>query len=146
MLIRNPQDGDRAEWQRMRKALWKDCADADQEREIDEILRDQTDSVFLVENPEGGLCGFLEASIRPWADGCDTRPVGYIEGWFVDPPLRRRGVGRALVAAAEAWARGQGCRQMASDAELWNTVSHQAHGALGYKETERVVRFKKDLC
>jgi aminoglycoside 6'-N-acetyltransferase I len=38
-----------------------------------------------------------------------------------------------------------GCRQMASDAELWNTVSHQAHEALGYQETGRVVTFKKDL-
>jgi aminoglycoside 6'-N-acetyltransferase I len=34
---------------------------------------------------------------------------------------------------------------MASDAEPWNTVTHQAHGALGYQETGRVVQFKKDL-
>jgi aminoglycoside 6'-N-acetyltransferase I len=41
---------------------------------------------------------------------------------------------------------------MASDAELWNAISHQpsaishqAHGALGYRETGRVVTFKKDL-
>jgi aminoglycoside 6'-N-acetyltransferase I len=34
---------------------------------------------------------------------------------------------------------------MASDAELWNDVSHQAHGALGYKENARLVLFKKDL-
>jgi aminoglycoside 6'-N-acetyltransferase I len=34
---------------------------------------------------------------------------------------------------------------MASDAELWNTISHQAHGALGYEETGRVVQFKKNL-
>jgi aminoglycoside 6'-N-acetyltransferase I len=33
----------------------------------------------------------------------------------------------------------------ASDAELWNDVSHQAHGALGYEETGRLVLFKKDL-
>ena len=34
---------------------------------------------------------------------------------------------------------------MASDAELWNAVSHQAHAALGYRETARLVLFKKDL-
>jgi hypothetical protein len=34
---------------------------------------------------------------------------------------------------------------MASDAELWNTVSHQVHEAIGYEETSRLVLFTKDL-
>ena len=87
----------------------------------------------------------LEAAVRFRADGCDSTPVGYNEGWYVDEDVRRRGVGRALVEAAEAWARARGCRQMASDAELRNTISHQAHGALGYEETARLVFFKKDV-
>ena len=70
---------------------------------------------------------------------------GYIEGWYVDPDVRRQGIGRALVEAAESWARSKGCRQMASDAELWNEVSHRAHGALGYQKTGRLMLFKKDL-
>jgi aminoglycoside 6'-N-acetyltransferase I len=112
---------------------------------MDEILASDTEEIFFAELPEGGLCGFLEAALRSRADGCDSTPVGYIEGWYVDEDVRRRGVGRALVEAAEAWARSRGCRQMASDAELWNTVSHHAHGALGYEETARLVLFKKDL-
>jgi aminoglycoside 6'-N-acetyltransferase I len=87
----------------------------------------------------------VEASLRSRADGCDSTPVGSIEGWCVDGDARRQGVGRALVEAAEAWARSKGCRQMASDAELWIDVSHRAHGALGYRETARLVLFKKDL-
>ncbi len=145
VTVRNAGPEDRAEWLRMRKALWNDCPDEDQEREIDEMLESDREEVFFAERPGGGLGGFLEASIRPWADGCEARPVGYVEGWYVDPDLRRRGVGRALVEAAEAWARSKGCRQMASDAELWNEVSHRAHGALGYEETARLVLFKKDL-
>jgi aminoglycoside 6'-N-acetyltransferase I len=144
-MIRTYRDGDRAEWFRMRQALWDDCPDKQQEREIDEILSSDTEVVFFAERSSGGLCGFLEASLRSRADGCDSTPVGYIEGWYVDEDVRRRGVGRTLVDAAEAWALSRGCRQMASDAELWNTVSHQAHGAIGYKETARLVLFKKDL-
>jgi aminoglycoside 6'-N-acetyltransferase I len=79
------------------------------------------------------------------AEGCDSTPVGYIEGWYVDEDMRRCGVGRALVEAAEAWARSRGCRQMASDAVLGNEVSLQAHGALGYEALGPVVPFKKDL-
>ena len=143
--IRNPRSEDRAEWLRMRKALWDDCPDEEQEREIDGIVASDTEKVFFAERPDGGLCGFVEAALRSRADGCESTPVGYIEGWYVDPDLRRRGVGRVLVEAAETWARSRGCRQMASDAELWNEVSHRAHGALGYEETARLVLFKKDL-
>lgn len=145
-MIRSYRDGDNAEWLRMRLDPWDDCPDEQQLREMAEIPESESEAVFLAERPDGGLYGFLEASIRPWAIGCEARPVGYNEGWHADEDVRREGVGRALVEAAEAWARSKGCRQMASDAELWNDVSHQAHGALGYQETARLVPFKKDLA
>lgn len=144
-MIREYRDGDRAEWLRMRRLLWEDCPRKQHEAEADGILGSAVEAVFLAERPGGGLCGFVEASIRPWAIGCEPGPVGYVEGWFVDEDARRRGVGRALVAAAEAWAWSRGCRQMASDAELWNDVSHQAHGRLGFVEAARLVLYKKNL-
>jgi aminoglycoside 6'-N-acetyltransferase I len=78
-------------------------------------------------------------------EGSEAQPVGYIEGWYVDPDMRRRGVGRALVKAAEAWSRALGCRQMASDAKIDNDPSIGAHAALGYREVARAVHFSKDL-
>jgi aminoglycoside 6'-N-acetyltransferase I len=129
----------------MRRALWSDCPDRQQLREMAEIRASDSDEVFFAERPGGGLCGFLEVALRSRANGCDATQVGYIEGWYVDEDVRCQGVGRELVLAAEAWARSRGCRQMASDAELWNDLSHRAHGALGYQETARLVLFKKDL-
>ena len=99
----------------------------------------------IVDRPGGGLCGFLEASVRPMADGCTTHPVGYVEGWYVDPDVRRRGVGRALVAAAESWPVSQGCREMASDAHLANAASIAAHKALGFNDEAPAVRLRKWL-
>jgi aminoglycoside 6'-N-acetyltransferase I len=145
VTVRNFKSEDRAEWLGMRRALWEDCPGEQQVREMDEILGSDSEEVFFAERPGGGLCGFLAVALRSRADGCDSTPVGYIEGWYVDEDVRQQGVGRALVGAAEEWARSKGCRQMASDAELWNEVSHQAHGALGYHETGRVVTYKKDL-
>src|SRR5262249_19142141 len=101
--------------------------------------------VFVAERPAGGLCGFVEASIRPFAEGCTTRPVGYVEGWFVDPDMRRQGVGRRLGEAAEGGAAAPGCQEMASDALLANAVSHEAHEALGFEESGRLVHFRKRL-
>ena len=143
--VRQVRSDDQAEWLRMRCALWEDCHEEQQVREMEENRSSEVDQVLVAERPDGGLCGFLEAAIRSRANGCDSTPVGYIEGWYVDEDARQQGVGRALVQAAEEWARSKGCRQMASDAELWNEVSHKAHGALGYQETGRVVTFEKDL-
>jgi aminoglycoside 6'-N-acetyltransferase I len=144
--VRGFVEADRPEWLRMRRALWGDCPDEQQVREMEEVLSSDFDEVFVAERPGAGLCGLLEVSLRSRADGCDSTPVGYIEGWYVDEDVRRQGVGRALVEAAEAWARSRGCRQMASDAGLWNDVSHQAQGAIGYEQTARLVLFKKDLA
>jgi aminoglycoside 6'-N-acetyltransferase I len=152
MIIRPVEAPDASEWLRMRAALWPD-ANTDQEKDaIQGFLANPgrpalptLQAVFVCQRPAGGLCGFVEVGIRPYADGCETMNVGYLEGWYVDPDWRSRGVGRALVAAAEAWARGQGCREMASDTELDNTASQAAHLRLGYVEADRIVQFYKKL-
>lgn len=102
-------------------------------------------TVFVAERDDGSLAGFVEVGARPYADGCDTSPVGYIEAWYVDPDVRRRGFGRALLAAAEQWAHDRGYREMASDSSLDNVISHAAHRRAGYEEVDRVMQFRKTL-
>ena len=86
-----------------------------------------------------------ELSIRPYAEGCRTDRVAFLEGWFVRPDARGRGVGRALVAASEEWARSQGCSEFASDAEVDNDASTAAHLALGFRDEGLVRCFSKKL-
>ena len=138
MNIRPVRASDAAEWLRMRMALWPDSEPAKEAGEIAHFLAEPPrpalpalHAAFVCERPEGGLCGMAETSVRSYADSCDTAPAGYLEAWYVDPDARNRGVGRAMVAAAEAWARERGCREMASDADLDNSVSQAAHGRLG---------------
>jgi aminoglycoside 6'-N-acetyltransferase I len=102
-------------------------------------------AVFVAERPDGSVCGYVEVGFRNYADGCDTSPVGYIEAWYVDPGVRRSGYGRALLEAAESWARSRGYSEMASDTLLDNTVSYAAHIRSGYSEVERIVQFRKSL-
>lgn len=102
-------------------------------------------AVFVAENDAGTLIAMLELSLRPYADGCESSPVPYVEGWYVAPRSRRQGVGTALVKAAEDWALAQGYAEMASDALLENTISERAHKALGFDEVERAIRFRKAL-
>ncbi len=146
MHIRPVELSDQLEWLRLRMALWPDCPPEKHSREMaDYFGGDPNIATWVAVRPEGGLGGFLEASLRPYADGCETRPVGYVEGWYIDEDLRRQGVGRELLRAAEEWARARGCREMASDCSLDNEVSLRAHLASGFEEVDRAIRFRKWL-
>jgi aminoglycoside 6'-N-acetyltransferase I len=129
----------------MRAALWPDEDPDELARESDQFLHAPNQVAFVAERADGGLCGMLEAGVRPFANGVDEQPCAYVEGWWVDPDVRRTGVGRALIAAVEAWARERGFHELGSDALLDNVLSHTAHLALGFEERERTVNFRKYL-
>jgi 8-oxo-dGTP diphosphatase len=135
-----------ASWVGLRALLWPEEPIDLQEREARAWLHDpESHMCFVASLPEGTPIGFLEVGLRAWAEGCRTTPVGYIEGWYVEPGWRCQGVGAALVQASEAWARQRGCCEMASDAEVDNDVSWLVHRRLGYQEVERSVSFYKRL-
>jgi aminoglycoside 6'-N-acetyltransferase I len=96
MAIRRVRPTDRSEWLRMREALWPGRRD-DHARDIDDYFdhRHNHMAVLVAERSDGNLGGFVEVSIRDYAEGCETRNVGYIEGWYVDPDTRRQAIGRA---------------------------------------------------
>lgn len=146
ITIRRYTAADHAEWLRMRRALWPEIESS---READEaadwLERPDTVVIVAARANDTRLAGFAEVGERPFADGCDTSPVAYLEGWYVDEDARRRGIGGALVQAGEAWARERGYRELASDAVLENATSHHAHLALGFSEVERAVRYRKTL-
>jgi aminoglycoside 6'-N-acetyltransferase I len=146
IIIRRVRPEDKPEWLRMRHLLWPNHTDPELLPEMDEILSNPDEQpVFVAVRPDGGLGGFLEGGTRKYADGCDSGPVGYLEGWYVDEDLRQKGVGSRLVQAMETWARARGLTEMASDTWLENEMSIAAHGRLGYVEMERLVHFAKKL-
>lgn len=101
-ILRHGRHGDRGEFTRMRRALWSDST-ADEAEEV--LGRAPTRYLVVVaEEPGGGLCGFAEAGLRDYAEGCLSSPVAYLEGIWVDPEHRRSRVGAALVKWVESWA------------------------------------------
>ena len=146
MEIRVIRPEDQPEWVRMRDLLWPGSID-DHKSDTQQFFAQPDNSLvtFVVDRLDGGLGGFIEVGQRNYAEGCQSSPVAYIEGWYIDADLRRRGFGAALVRAAEQWAQEQGLREICSDTEIDNELSIAAHKAIGYQEEERIVCFRKEL-
>ena len=151
LVIRRAELGDVSELAQLCHCLWPSASAAEHAQELVPLLEDKSSGalpavVFVAEGPGRRLLGFVEVDLRSHADGCNpARPVGYIEGWYVAPANRRRRVGARLVAAAENWARNQGCMEMASDAWLDALDSQRAHEALGFEIVDRCIHYRKNL-
>jgi len=150
MQIRPAAAADATAWAAMRHALWPDSDAGALADEALAFLSGETPATmlaaaFVAAASDGALLGMIELSLRPYADGCESSPVPYVEGWYVVVGHRGRGIGRALFTAAEDWARQRGHTEIASDALLDNTISEQVHNALGFEEVERAIRFRKSL-
>jgi len=151
ICVRFVQLSDREDLVRMRVALWPQSSVEEHDLEVSALLEGKAALtmplvILIAENAEHQLIGFLEVDLRSHADGCNpAHPVGYIEGWYVKDGYRHQGVGRKLVAAAEGWARNQGCLEIASDTWIDNEVSQRAHKALGYEVVDRCVHYRKTL-
>jgi aminoglycoside 6'-N-acetyltransferase I len=136
--VRPARDSDRNALAQIRALLWPDAGVDEHIEELDAIFRHAMTGtlpimIFVSEDENGGLIGFLEVRLRSHADGCDpARPVGFVEGWIVHELFRSRGVGTELMRSAEDWARGQGCLEMASDALIDNDGSQRARG-IGFR-------------
>lgn len=147
--VREAVPGDAAAWERMRTALWPDADAGEHAEEIARYFAGDFPRgpwlALVAEAEDGAVVGFAEVATRPYAEGCTTSPVAYLEGWWVDTTYRKHGVGAALIAAAEQWGPAQGCAEFASDAEVDNDVSRSAHEACGFEDVGLVRCFRKSL-
>jgi aminoglycoside 6'-N-acetyltransferase I len=142
MIVRAATAADVPAWAAMRHCLWPDVDPAELEAELD--TQDPA-SLALIGEEEGRLIAFAEASVRSVAEGAPPGPAAYLEGIWVEPECRRRGVARAMLAAIEHWARQQGFAWLGSDASLDNGLGHLWHRSAGFDQVERLVVFGKPL-
>ncbi len=95
MIIRPVEPSDAAAWESMRRDLWPES---------------EPEAVLLA--LEGSkLVAFAELSIR---QELPRKRVGYIEGLYVAPPFRYRGIAKKLLETSRLWARSSGCEAFAS--------------------------------
>lgn len=150
-LIRPAAPSDLPALAQMCHFLWPRATADEHARELAPILAGNSpgsmpEIFFLAQHSDGRVAGFIQVDLRSHADGCNpARPVGYVEGWFVQPEFRRQGIAAQLLKEAERWARSQGCHEMASDTWIDNLDSQSVHSALGFEVVDRCVHYRKQL-
>jgi aminoglycoside 6'-N-acetyltransferase I len=117
IVIRAVRPSDTAAWVKLRTALWPDGAE-DHPREVAQFFAgmiDEPNAAFIVENPAGKPIAILELSIREDVQGLEGKRAGYVEGLYVIPELRHRGIAADLLHTSLNWARENQCVAFASD-------------------------------
>ncbi len=127
------------------KIIWPENADEALIRIILGYMNSDESAVFA-EKRDGSFIGVALCCLRrDYVEGCETSPVGYLEGVSVKETFRNQGVVKRLVEECEQWAREKGCHEFASDCELSNTASLNFHLQVGFQEQNRIICFKKVL-
>lgn len=141
----DPADPD---WLTLRSEFIPEQPLAEQREFLERFARESAAfRAFVASDPHAGLLGFAEVAVRTdFVNGCEHRPALFLEGIFVRPEHRGRGVARALCDEAGRWGLSQGCLEFASDVYIDDLDSLAAHRGLGFQETERVVYFRKLLA
>jgi len=145
-VIERCTSGEDAGWLALRDGLWPQPRDLQLGEMAAIAAEPRRYAAFVAYGHDREPVGFAEAALRTdYVNGAQSSPVAFLEGLYVAPRARRRGVGRALVGEVCRWARALGCREVASDALLGNEASQAVHRALGFAETERVVFYRMPL-
>lgn len=89
MRIRPFRESDFDEWTRQSAALFPEHTPTELAGWQREFLVRTDTGVFIASRDDDSTCGFVQVASRPYAAGCDTSPVGFIETCFVDEDMRR---------------------------------------------------------
>ncbi len=144
VTIRELRAADQDLWLSMYRKLWPKFSDAALLAEITRINKSSKRSAYVAEH-NSKAAGFAEYALRDYANGCNSQPVPFLEGVWVEEDYRSQGIARALVSYLEQKARMAGFCEFGSDVELSNYSSQLMHERLGFEQTEKVVYYRKVL-
>lgn len=125
--------------------LWPDNTYEGLEAEVLDLMNGDKD-IFFISVTNDIISGFIHMSIRTdYVEGSDSTPVGFVEGIYVKPEFRNKGIARLLVNFGEEWVKSKGCTQVGSDIEYDNNISYEFHRAIGFEEANRIICFIKEI-
>ena len=100
---------------------------------------------LVAEDADGAILVAPEATVRLYANGCESVGVMFLEGIAVAPSCRETGIAAALLAQLEDIAGEAGIIEIASDSRIDDAVGADFHLANGFSEAERVTCFVRKI-
>ncbi|KAF7600422.1 MAG: GNAT family N-acetyltransferase [Candidatus Dactylopiibacterium carminicum] len=97
-------------------------------------MLDRADILLQVAELDGAVVGFC--SVQTVISTAEGGPAGVIEDVVVAATHRGKGIARALLAAAEAWALGRGMLRLQLLADQDNAPALAFYRHLGWQETQ----------
>lgn len=138
-------DKNKSELVQLMLALWPDCDKEEEINNCSQLIHSKKDYCLLAVNIDKYI-GFIHISLRTdYVEGTTTSPVAYIEGIYILPAFRKKGLGNEMIKWIENWASINHCKEIASDTEIKNLNSINFHKSVGFEEVNRIVCFSKKI-
>jgi GNAT superfamily N-acetyltransferase len=142
MNIRPPTPADYDRVADLAGQLGYPCTGAQIRARLAEMEDPNRYAVLVAELPEGRIAGWIGVHLFR-AIELDCRAE--ITGLIVDQEIRSRGIGQALLAAAEDWARNQGCGAIAVHSNVMRDGAHRFYERRGFQHVKTQKSFCKTL-
>ena len=133
MLLRAPKDSDAPEIARLLGQLGYPSTPDEVLVRLKALRDDAPATMAWVAEADGAVVGV--ATAREFPGIHVSAPVAWLTVLVVDERVRGRGVGRQLVAGAEAWARRIGAPRLSLTSAVHRKEAHQFYINLGYQQT-----------
>jgi GNAT superfamily N-acetyltransferase len=106
-----------------------------------QVIAAEHEVVLVAEDTRRRLCGLVHVRLydTPLRPDMVAARRAQVERVVVAPRRRRRGCGRALLGAAQAWARRRGASELVLTVWAGNPAAEQFYAALGFHSVSRVL-------
>ncbi len=106
------------------------------------ILEKSDQTVYVAVLPDGLVVGWIHLYVYTTLV---SEPQAMVGGLVTDAAHRGEGLGRRLMAEAEAWGRDQGCTAVYLKSNIARKEAHAFYESLGYQQVKSQFAFRKEL-
>jgi GNAT superfamily N-acetyltransferase len=131
MLIRLLQSSDQRGASDLLRQLGYDIGPTELASRINRVLASPTHFAAVAEE-RGCICGLVHAYERP---ALEKAHEVVLQSLVVDQNARKTGIGKRLMAAAEAWAKSRGAAQVVLHTRIDRDDARSFYEQIGYKLT-----------
>ena len=142
IAVRAMEPGDATAVAALCGTLGDEATAADVVTRFTSLASSSRDSMFVASD-DGMVVGWIHAFVSMLIE---SDPFVEIGGLVVSESVQRRGVGRLLMAEAEAWALAHGCREVRLRSNIVRAGAHRFYESIGYRTLKTQYTFAKTIA